>query len=62
MDRNYELPGGIAVNRMQPAIGAIISGVDLHAGWSDEQAEGLAHYAKSLFDLPDLTGLSAFAR
>jgi 2-methylcitrate dehydratase PrpD len=31
-------------------------------GWSDEQAEGLAHYAKSLFDLPDLTGLSAFAR
>jgi len=41
MDRNYELSGGVTVNRMQPAIGAVLSGVDLHAGWSEEQAESI---------------------
>lgn len=41
MERNYELPGGIAVRRMQPAIGAVISGVDLHAPLSDVQAQGV---------------------
>jgi len=41
MDRVYELPGGITVTRMQPAIGAVVSGLDLHGGWSEEQAESL---------------------
>lgn len=41
MDRNYELPGGIAVSRMQPAIGAVVSGVDIHEGWTKEKAESL---------------------
>ncbi|MDG2003219.1 MAG: TauD/TfdA family dioxygenase, partial [Novosphingobium sp.] len=41
MERIYTLPGAITVTRMQPAIGAVVSGVDLHQGFSDEQAESL---------------------
>lgn len=41
MERIYELPGGITVTRMQPMIGAVVSGVDLHEGFTDEQAESL---------------------
>ncbi len=28
-ERNYTLPGGLAVHRIQPAIGAVVSGIDL---------------------------------
>jgi len=41
-EREYDLPGGLTVKRMQPAIGAVISGLDLAAApLSDEQAESL---------------------
>lgn len=39
--RIYELPGGLTVTRMQPAIGAVIGGVDAASGVSAEQAESL---------------------
>jgi len=41
MERIYDLAGGITVSRMQPAIGAVVSGVDLHRGFCEEQAESL---------------------
>ena len=41
MERSYDLPGAITVDRMQPAIGAVVSGIDLHRGFSDEQAESI---------------------
>lgn len=39
--RTYELSGGVTVSRMQPAIGAVLSGIDLAKGITDEQAESL---------------------
>jgi len=53
MERVYELPGGITVTRMQPAIGAVVSGVDLHQGFTSEQAESLrqALYANGVIVL-----------
>jgi len=41
MERIYELPGGVTVTRMQPAVGAVVSGVDLHQGFTGEQAESM---------------------
>jgi len=40
-ERIYALPGGLKVTRCQPAIGAVVSGVDVAAGLTAEQAEGL---------------------
>jgi alpha-ketoglutarate-dependent taurine dioxygenase len=40
-DREYELPGGLVVYRTQPAIGAVVSGIDLARGLDDSQIEGL---------------------
>ena len=41
MDRVYQLSGGVTVSRMQPAIGAVVSGIDLHQGFTDEHAESI---------------------
>jgi len=41
MDRVYDLPGGITVTRVQPNIGAVLSGIDLSQPLSEEQAESL---------------------
>ncbi|MCB2073597.1 MAG: TauD/TfdA family dioxygenase [Novosphingobium sp.] len=40
-DRIYELPGGLTVTRTQPAIGAIVSGIDLGQPLDETQADGL---------------------
>ena len=40
-DREYVLPGGLAVYRTQPSIGAVVSGIDLAQGLSKSQSEGL---------------------
>lgn len=41
MERSYKLAGGVAVERIQPAIGATISGIDVAGGLSPAQAESL---------------------
>jgi taurine dioxygenase len=40
-ERIYELPGGLTVTRIEPAVGAVVSGIDLARRPSEEQAEGL---------------------
>lgn len=40
-ERTYTLPGEVSVWRMQPAIGAVVSGIDLVNGLTDEQASSL---------------------
>jgi len=40
-ERKYELPGGLTVERTQPAVGAVVSGIDLAQHLSAVQAEGL---------------------
>ena len=39
--RSYTLPGGVSVSRMQPAIGAVVSGINLSLGLPEEQAASL---------------------
>jgi taurine dioxygenase len=39
--REYALPGGLTVRRTQPAIGAVVSGIDLAGGPDAEQADSL---------------------
>lgn len=39
--RVYELPGGLTVTRMQPALGAVVSGVDLGVPLGEAQGAGL---------------------
>ncbi|MDG2005189.1 MAG: TauD/TfdA family dioxygenase [Novosphingobium sp.] len=41
MEQVYELAGGVTVSRMQPTIGASISGIDIAGGVSAEQVESL---------------------
>lgn len=55
IERIYDLPGGIKVKRMQPAIGAVISGIDLSLGLSSGQGESLrkALYAHGVIVLPE---------
>ena len=40
--RTYELPGGLTVTRTQPAIGAIVSGIDLAHPLTDTHADDFA--------------------
>lgn len=53
-ERAYELPGGLTVTRMQPAIGAVVTGLDASLPLSDEQAENLraALFAHGVIFLP----------
>lgn len=39
--RSYELPGGLRVDRLQPNIGAVISGIEIASGINPDQAESL---------------------
>lgn len=41
MERNYTLPGGLSVTRTQPAVGAVVSGIDLARPPSAAHAEDL---------------------
>jgi taurine dioxygenase len=41
LERSYELPGGIAVERTQPACGALVSGIDLTRPIGEAQAESI---------------------
>ena len=41
MERKYTIPGGLKVRRIQPAIGAVVSGIDLARPLSAAHAEGL---------------------
>lgn len=41
VERSYTLPGGLTVERIQPAVGAVVKGVDCGKPLSDAQAAGL---------------------
>lgn len=56
-ERIYQLPGDVVVNRTQPAIGAVVSGINLAHKLSSEQSESLrtALYAHGVIFLRQQT-------